>query len=614
MSFDETARILIIDDNLEIHQDFKAILSFKKKDDEFLDEMDKKLFGEDQHENTAALPQFEIDSAMQGEEGCELIRVALQQNKPYALAFVDIRMPPGIDGIETIKRILTIDPNIQLVICTAYSDYSWDKIVEKLGQQENILILKKPFDHLAVRQLAVALTKKWQLSHATKLNTPMLEKRVQNAIETIQSEKQPDLLTRAPNKTFFNYFIAEAIHYAEHNMFLFSVLRVDINKFDVISDAYGVSVKNVLLSQLFDRILKQLRHHDLLAQLSDDQFGIVMTNFNLSRDVKMAVERILSVLKEPFAIQTYRIPVLINIGVSFFSIDAKFPEELVNKAEIAMLSAKELGGNRYQFYSPELMHDSVTPSIFETEIHNAIQNNEFFLLYQPQYDLAENKIKSLEVFLRWNHSSRGVLTPIDFISSSENVGVLVILGSWVIKEVCRQSVMWKNNGLSTLPIAINITPHQFQQPDLVKKIADIFKETGVDPQCIEFEITNNIFETYADAKNKISQLKALGVSIVLDNFGTDYSSVSSLKDNYFSKLKIDKSFTHNIHKSTADEIIIQAIIAMATGMHMGIVASGIENEEQLEFLKKNGCNFGQGFYFGEPLTAQELEKRLSSEF
>lgn len=610
MFSDEKLRILIIDDNLAIHHDFKAILSCKKKNDEILDEMDEKLFGENHHENVALLPQFEIDSAMQGEEGCELIRAALQQNKPYALAFIDIRMPPGIDGIETIKKILTMDQKIQLVICTAYYDYSWQKIIEKLTQYKNILIFKKPFDHLEVRQLAIALTQKWQRSRAALQNSPMFEKQVKNSAETGKFEKQEDLLTRLPSKAFFDYFLEEAIHYAEHNMFLFSVLRIDIDKITVVNATHVLSAKNELSSQLFDRISKQLRHRDLLTQLSEGKFGVVLMNFNFSQDVRRTAERILTAFKEPFMVEANQISVLVSIGVSFFPIDAKFPDDLVHKAEAAMLGAKKMGGNLHQFYSPELAHDNTISSKFETEMHNAIQNNEFFLLYQPQYDLAENKMTSLEVFLRWNHPERGVLAPIDFISSSENVGVFVILGCWVIKEVCRQSVAWKKNGLSTHPIAINITPHQFQQFDLVKKIADIFTETGVDPQSIEFEITDNIFEMYADAKNKISQLKALGVSIVLDNFGTHYSSVGPLKDNYFSKLKIDKSFMRNIHKSTADEIIIQAIIKMASGMHINVVASGIENQEQLAFLKENGCQLGQGFYLSEPLTVMELEKRL----
>lgn len=606
----EKLRILIIDDNLEIHQDFKTVLSFKKEYDPLLDEMDEKLFGNVQHENVPAYPQFEIDSAMQGEEGCELVREALRQNKPYALAFVDIRMPPGIDGVETIKRILTDDKKIQLVICTAYSDYSWEKIIEKLEQQDNISILKKPFDHVHVRKLAVALTKKWQLLRSTTDDIRASEKKIDNEIEQLAFQKHQDLLTRLPSKTFFYYFIEEAIRYAEHNMYLFSILRIDIDKLAMVADRYGQAAKNELLNQIFDRISKQLRNHDLLAKLGDDQFGVVLTNFNFSENVKNAVERILAALQEPFVVQIHQVFISASIGVSFFPIDAKFPEELVSQAELGMRNAKALGDNQYQFYLPELVLDNTASSQFEIEIRDAIQRNEFFLLYQPQYDLTKNKIRSVEAFLRWNHPVRGVLTPIDFISSLENTGVFATLGSWVVKAVCQQCVAWKKSGLSALLIAINITPHQFHRPDFVKTVDDILQETQVNPQCIEFEITDTILETYADAKNKIAQLKALGISLVLDNFGTNYLSVNSLRDNYYHKLKIDQSFTRHIYKNAIDEIIIQAIIVMASGMHVDVVASGIENQEQLLFLKENGCKLGQGFYLSEPLTVPALEKRL----
>lgn len=601
MSSDHKFRILIIDDNPDIHRDFKTILAFKKTDDAFLDAMDEKLFGAVRHEESESLPQFEIDSAMQGEVGCELVRESLQQNKPYALAFVDIRIPPGIDGVETIKRILAIDQQIQLVICTAYSDYSFAKIMEKIGRPEKILILKKPFDCAEVRQLAIALTKKWQLSQA--ILSPV-------QTETVVSSQQQELLVRSPTKLFFNYLIAEAIHYAEHNMFLFAILRLNIDNLAVVHDTYGQNIQNELLSQFVDRLSKQLRTHDALVQLRDDQFGILLTNFNVCYDVQKAAERILNALKEPFFVQAHQVSVLNSIGVSFFPIDARLPEELVNQAECAMRGATALGNNQYQFHSLALMQNHKTASKVETEIHQAIKNNEFFLLYQPQYDLTENKIQALEVFLRWNHPTRGVLTPIDFIVLSENVEIFVVLGFWVVAAVCRQIAAWKQRGFNIPTIAINLTPHQFQHPDLVKKIADIFQETGVDPQCVEFEIMDNIFEMYADAKNKIAHLKALGVSMVLDNFGTAYSSVSAFRDHYFSKLKIDQSFTHNIHQSEADEIIIHGIIEMASAIGVRVVALNVENQQQLTFLKENGCHMGQGFYLDEPLTVVELEKRF----
>lgn len=602
-------RILVIDDNPEIQKDFKKILSFEKKNNGSLDSLDEALFGKSE-KPIISLPKFRIDSALQGEEGIKLILESLAEKKPYALAFVDIRMPPGIDGIETIKRILVIDSDIQLVICTAYSDYSWEKIIEQLGERENLLILKKPFDHVSVRQIAMALTKKWQLMHATFLNTKMLEEKVEERTATLKFQASHDPLTKLPNRRFLFDFIFESIKHSEHDMSKFALMFVDLDRFKLINDSFSHATGDELLIQVSERIQKNLRDNDFVARLSGDEFVLVVFDFNSTEVVKKIAKKILAIFNEPFALQDHKVIVPASIGISIFPYDAKTADELIKCADLAMYHAKSLGGNQFRLYFSELQHENLKHLELETDLYSALKNNEFFLCYQPQINIKQNKIVSVEALIRWRHPTRGILRPIDFIPLAEDIGIFAQLGDWIIKEACEQNVRWQTMGYKPIVVAVNIATHQFKQPDLVEKIASILKETGLQSKYLELEITENVLVTHSYAVNKIAQLKELGVTIAIDDFGTGYSGLSYLKDIKLDKLKIDQSFVKNINVNTSDEVIIQAILTMANSLHVQVIAEGIETKKQLDFLQANLCEEGQGFYFSKPLESIELEKIL----
>ena len=602
-------RILIIDDNPEIQKDFKKILSFENTNDQSFDNLDEALFGETK-KTTISLPKFNIDSASQGMEGVRLITESCAKKKPYALTFVDIRMPPGIDGIETIKQILEIDNNIQIVICTAYSDYSWEKILEQLGQRENLLVLKKPFDHVAVRQLAMALTKKWQLMHATFLNTQVLEEKVKERTELLEFQTLHDSLTKLPNRQFLFDFINAVIERSVHRLSKFALLYIDIDRFKLINDSFSHAAGDDLLIQIAQRIQNNLRSNDFFARIGGDEFVLIVTDFNSIEIIKKIARKTLETLQDPFVLQDHRVIVSVSIGVGVFPYDAKKTDELMKCADLAMYRAKELGGNRFQLYFSELHQENLKRLELETELYSAIKNKEFFLCYQPQVDLSKNTIRSVEALIRWRHPKRGILFPIDFIPLAEDIGIFSILGDWIMREACKQNVKWQKMGFLPITVAVNVTTHQFKQPDLVEKIESILKETGLKSKYLELEITENVITTHSEAMNKIARLKALGVTVAIDDFGTGYSSLSYLKDIKLDKLKIDQSFIKNINVNASDEIIIQAIIAMANSLHLEVVAEGIETKKQLDFLQANSCAEGQGFYFSKPLESTELEKFL----
>ncbi len=609
-------RILIIDDNPDIHQDFIKILmtdmSIKK---EKLHLLEKEIFGEEKQKKI--LPQFSIDTASQGQEGVQCIEKAKKEGRPYALAFVDIRMPPGWDGIETIKHIWAIDNDVQVVICTAYSDYSWEETVAQLGQRENLLILKKPFDHVSVRQLSMALTKKWQMLREIKEHTKLLEENVrtrtkslEESLEKIQYQASHDTLTGLPNREYLSDFIRQQISRNTREMLPFAIFFFDLDRFKLVNDSFSHAVGDELLKKVAIRLKKHLRENDMLGRLGGDEFVFVITRFKSLSELKKIGNKILEMFKEPFKIEYHDIVILPSIGISIFPENGKSMDELLRNADLAMYHSKELGGAQIQFYTKELNQESLKQLEMESALRQAIVKEEFFLCFQPQYDLKLNTIISVEALIRWNHPEKGLILPIDFIPLAEETGLISLITEWVLLSACKQNKIWQDKGLPPIRMAVNITTNEFRRPDLIQMIKNVLKISKLKPEFLELELTENIIISNVDATNKIIQLRELGVSIAVDDFGTGYSSLNYLRKIPLDRLKIDQSFIQNIDFNRGDEVIIKAIIDMAKSLHLEVLAEGVETQKQLEFLKSKKCGEVQGFYFSKPLESMQLEDIL----
>lgn len=731
-------RILIIDDNQEIQQDFIKILSKADASEKTeMDDIGKSLFGEEVVKKSL-LPEFVIDVASQGKEGVERILTAKNEGKPYSLAFVDIRMPPGWDGIETIKHIWEIDKDIQIVICTAYSDYSWEETIEALGEGENLLILKKPFDYIAVRQLAMTLTKKWALLQQTREQTKELEEKVkertksleeslsitrgtlessidallviniENTIinynkklialwkipDTILEEKngfdllmhisnffeqpilfidqinelinnpdeikldklkcidgriiehysQPykqkeniegrvwcfrditkrieleekvkfqathDSLTYLPNREYIIDLIQHNIKKSTQEMAKFAIMFFDLDRFKLVNDSYDHTVGDDLLRSVANRIRQNLRENDKIARLGGDEFIFFTANYKSQEALRKIGNKLLGLFKEPFKLPNRKFSINCSIGVSVFPENGKTVEELIRNADLAMYRAKELGGGQIQFYDTKLNQETLRELEMETDFQLAIKNKEFFLCYQPQFELTTNKLISMEALIRWRHPKKGVILPLDFIPLAEETGFIVQLSEWVLKTACKQNKAWQDMGLPSVRMGVNITTKVLKQPHFIELVKKVLKETSLKPEYLEIELTENIILTSIEAKNKISQLRDIGVSIAVDDFGAGYSSLNYIGKIPLDRLKIDQSFIKNIDLGRSDKIIIQAIITMAKSMDLDLIAEGIETQEQLDFLKTKRCCEGQGFFLSSPLEAKQMQELLA---
>lgn len=731
-------RILIIDDNPSIHKDFIKILTWSRQQSENISSLEDQIFDTPtiNEKDTIHLPEFQIDTASQGEIGLNKIIESLQEGYPYALAFVDMRMPPGWDGIETIKKIWEVDKNIQVIICTAYSDYTWEDTIRELGPSDNLLILKKPFDNIAVRQLACALTKKWELMNETQKYLEVLEDKITertyslekslsltratlesstDGILVIDTKNQitdynnrfveiwkipPLILESKDNILLKEYILSRSLneadvankmdeiianpdesyidtlttkegrvleyysqshklngdimgrvwsfrditervtlekklqHQATHdsmtnlpNRFAIlqqiqiaidenkkgehvAILFMDLDRFKLINDSLGHNSGDQLIKKFAQRLKKFIDPTHIASRLGGDEFIMLIKEIKNVKEVKRIANKILKMSNKAFIIANRKVIISTSIGISLSPLNGIIAEDLLRFADSAMYYAKELGTNQIQFYTDELNRKSLQRLEQETDLRRAIINEEFFLNYQPEVDIVKNKIIAVEALVRWNHPTKGIVLPIDFIPLAEESNLIVSLGEWILKEACRQNKTWQSMGLPPIQVAVNVASHQFKQPNFVSCVARILHDTHLDPQYLKIEVTENTIINDPVVMQTLTQLKELGLSIVLDDFGTGYSSLSYLRKIPLDGLKIDRSFVQNISRDNGDEVIIRAIIAMAHNLNLEILAEGVETEAQLHFLQKYHCEEVQGFYFSHPLASGEIIKIL----
>ena len=605
-------RILIIDDNLDIHKDFIKILTNQESTNKDVDILNAQIFGENSTEQNLdlSIPPFTIDTASQGLDGINLVQIAYNTEQKYALVFVDIRMPPGLDGIETIKKIWQIDQDIQMVICTAYSDYTWHDTVKYLGVSDNLLILKKPFDYMAVRQLACALTKKWLLMQESKNYSQALEHYVQERTEDLNYKATHDPLTELPNRTLLYDRLDYTIELSERDKSMFAVLYFDLDDFKSINDNFNHDTGDQVLKTITKRIRSNMRGQDTLSRLGGDEFVMIIPNILTEENVISIANNLLRITQETIPIAGRNINIKSSIGISFYPTDGKTSLELLNNADLAMYRAKESNGNQFQFYTPELNQKISSRLEMELELQQAINNHEFFLCYLPQIDLTTGQLIAVEALIRWKHPKLGIIPPTGFIPYAEKSGLIVPIGEWVIKTATSQNKLWQNKGLQPIMVSINVAVQQIRQANFVATLELALKEVDLEPKYFGIELVENIFINSVEIINIINNIKKIGVQLTLDNFGSGNLSLNYLKKITIDYLKIDRSFIENIDTDRNNRIIVESIINIANSLNLKVIAEGIETSKHKTFLQQHKCDYAAGFYFSKPLLADELEELL----
>jgi diguanylate cyclase len=610
------ARILVVDDTRAIHADFRKILLNPKSDDG-LRKLDAAMFC-DAGEASNRLIEFRVDSAYQGREALALVQQSIQDGRPYSVAFIDMRMPPGWNGLETIERLWAVDPMLQMVICSAYSDNDWTNVFERLGRSDKLLVLKKPFDVVEVVQCAHALTAKWHNERALRQQLDSLEQDVSERTRSLESANKQlrhlathDALTSLPNRILLDDRMSQCIEQAKRVGEGFAVCVLDLDRFKHVNDSLGHRAGDEILKQVARRLQNVGRGADTVARIGGDEFVMILGQARSPDDAARVGSKIVEEMREPIQVGVLDVHIAVSIGIAFYPADGATVETLYAHADAAMYCAKQRGGSAVECYSSSMNLATENRVRYEADLHRALNLQQFELHYQPKVSALTKQMHSVEALIRWRHPVDGLVPPDRFIPLAEESGLIVSIGEWVLREACRQVRAWQDLGLPAMRVAVNVSALQFRRLDLVETVQRALSDAGVDARYLEIELTETALMSNPEESVEIlERLSRMGVIVSVDDFGTGYSSMSYLRRFPIDKLKIDRSFINHLMTSADDASIVRAIISLAHGLRLKVVAEGVETAEQVACLQKLGCDQFQGFYFSRPVTASAFEELL----
>lgn len=442
-----------------------------------------------------------------------------------------------------------------------------------------------------------------------KLQDEVLEH--QKTQEQIKYIAYHDTLTGLPNRNLLNELLVHSITLAERNNKCMAVLFLDIDGFKMINDSKGHGMGDQILQEVAERLLKTLRESDVIARHGGDEFIVIIEELDNCSGVELIANKIVNCFQEPFHLENQDYFLTTSVGVAVYPADGQTPDMLIKNADIAMYKAKENGKNQYLFCTPVMKDVANETMELSTNLYRAIEKNELELYYQPQLSCHNNQIMGVEALIRWRHPVMGLISPAKFIPIAEKTGLILPIGEWVLRTACQQNKKWQEQGLPKIRMGVNLSLRQFHNNDLLNLVESVLKETKLAPQYLELEITETIaMKEKSYIINTLNAFRQIGVSIAIDDFGTEYSSLSYLKHLPVDRLKVAMQFIRGIGIDHKDEALAKGIIVLAKSIGMNVIAEGVETKEQLEFLKNHNCDEIQGYYFFKPLIEAEMTKLL----
>ena len=518
-----------------------------------------------------------------------------------------MRMPPGPDGAWAATKIRELDPAVEIVVCTAYSDVDPCEIGGLAPPEDKLSYLQKPFHPHEIRQLTIALSSKWR------------------AERRIVKLAYFDTLTGLPNREQSHKRLVSALQAAKDNQRTLAVLYLDLDNFKRVNDTLGHAVGDELLCVVAERLRSSLRYGGAdapagtadsarpgdLARLGGDEFLVLLPNLRSPADAGAVAERLIAALREPVQLAMNSLVVTPSVGIALYPQDGADAETLLRNADLAMYFAKRRTPGTHAFFDVSMNANALHRFTIEEQLRGALEREEFTLQYQPQFDVRTGTVSGMEALLRWNNAELGQVSPIEFIPIAEETGLIHAIGKWVLLQACRQARMWRDEGLPFQRMAVNVSGKQFALAEYPSEVAAILEETGLEPSALELEITESVvMADEAWAQKAINELKQLGISLAIDDFGTGYSSFGRLRHFSVDRLKIDRSFVSSVTECNDDRAIAAAIIAMSRSLRINVTAEGVENFPQLAFLQEQECQDAQGFLLSRPLAAEAARELL----
>ncbi|WP_066651103.1 MULTISPECIES: putative bifunctional diguanylate cyclase/phosphodiesterase [Sphingomonas] len=598
-------RILIIDDEPAMHDSYRQC--FAPASGGTLDAMAAELFGDDDTPAPADdAPEFALTHAMQGLDGVAEVEKARVAGDPFAVAFIDIRMPPGIDGRETAKRIRALDPDINLVIVTGYSDFSPIEIAKVAGPADKIFYIAKPFEVDEIVQTATALTKRWQI------DLELAAARAQLAAQVVTLEDQSrelaaneskalhmathDSLTEAPNRLAFLRALTERSRGKER----FATAMLDLDRFKLVNDTLGHLAGDEMIRSVYQLLSAAVPEGGMVARLGGDEFGILFDTPGEEAAV-MACELMLRRMSVTLTLVGHSVQANASIGVVVTEAEpVRDPVDVMRRADLALNEAKRAGRGVVRAYD-ESMDDSIKfRRRIEGGLGQAIARGELKLVYQPIVGGEALDIVGFEGLLRWASPEYGPISPAMFIPIAEESNLIHDLGDFVIETALAELHNWPGQYVS-----INFSPRQFRRHNFVAHLVECVQRAGVEPARVQIEITETaIFDDADRAAETLYRLRQMGFRIALDDFGTGYSSLYNIRKFALDCLKIDRSFIDGMGRERESAAIVHSIIHLGRALGLGVIAEGVETEAQLQALRLAGASHMQGYYFARPVDAQ----------
>ena len=726
----QNRRILLADDTPAIHEDFRKILLPAAAAVD-LGNLEAALFGTPAQKTEVG---FVLDGVFQGQEALAKVRESMEAGEPYAMAFIDMRMPPGWDGMETIEQLWLVDPRLQIVICTAYADQSWVEVFERLDARDRLLVLKKPFDPIEVRQLASALTMKWQMTEDAAFKMNQLEQAVEERTRELSDaniivQNSPTILYRlrgepsfpliyiSHNITKFGHdptsllanpnwtdvlidpadqagvadamarvlekdaegasieyrlctgdggrrwvenryvpvrdkegrlievegividvterkaaeeqlarlartdgltglanraTLTERLHQAHasarRGSMPFALHCLDLDHFKPVNDTYGHPIGDLLLREVAQRLKNCTRETDVVTRLGGDEFAVLQSEMGEPAAAGALAAKILTELARPYMLDGNEVHVSASIGICPYIPGSASSDEMLSQADAALYRSKEEGRDQYRFHSVQLDQEVRARVALGEDLKKAIERKELELYYQPQVELSSGKIVGVEALLRWNHPGRGLLEAADFVPIAERAGSIVMLGRWVLNQACMQMNLWREQGVQPPVVAINLSLGQLRKGnELLRDVVESLAKWQLDPSLLEFDVTESTLAQMTWTHNDVlPKLRALGVRIAIDDFGTEYSSFEYLRTYRVNHLKIAQSMLKRAVDDPDSAATVRAIMNLAREAHIGIIVEGLETQAQLAFLHSTGATtLAQGYYFSEAVAANE---------
>jgi diguanylate cyclase (GGDEF)-like protein len=529
--------------------------------------------------------------------------LSLLATEKFDLVLSDIRMS-GMSGLEMIPYALKSAPDTVVMMISGEPTIESAIEAMRVGAFDYI---RKPFDLQHVEAAVKRALDHHSLLEAKRLYENHLEELVTRRTAERDHLAYHDALTDLPNRSLFEDRLAQALPVAQRNGRALGVLLLSLDQFKKVDDTLGHILARSLLQEVARRLSKKVPEGETVARFEGGEFALLVTQVNDTGDVVTIISQVNEALNLPFNLDAsdgHELFITVSIGISLFPDDGSDEHTLLKNAGVALQRAREQGGNNYQFYAADMNAKAIHRLRLENDLQRALERKEFEVYYQPQVRISSREIVGMEALIRWHHPELGLVSPAEFIPVAEDTGLIVPIGEWVLRTACAQSKSWQDEGLTPLAVAVNLSARQFQQADLFEAVLRILDETRLDPHKLELELTeSSVMENPEAATITLRRLKTMGIRIAIDDFGTGYSSLGYLKRLPIDVLKIDQSFVRDLNTDPDDAAVVMAIVTLAHNLELGVVAEGVETEEQLRLLQLLRCDGGQGYLFGKPMPA-----------